>query len=267
MNMWVNKRFAHPEEEGTQGQPYLPSTFLKGAKFAIKQLFDAIPKDIALMNETEEDDVEKLAEISLLKPLVSDQLLKLLCYQHRSFALTPYDLQIRLNSVSNFEKKDTWLCFGDKSIATSTLNKAPVHTEIDPLVFWRHDAEKDHFYFSELNFEYAIKSKDVKGADNLDQELDGPLLASRMEATKKGAVLGIDVAVDVDLTVAIKEKENYIEKDGESGESAAGTGFKWQTTIRRPMLFRFQTTHFHGQHYTGTWKIADIDNYFASKLF
>ena len=43
-------------------------------------------------------------------------------------------------------------------------------------------------------------------------------------------------------------------------------GASWQERITRPMLFRFESGHVSGK-FNGEWKIADMDNFLASRLF
>ena len=243
---WINARFKSDEIE----EPYLPGTFLEGAKGAIKKFFALLQDDIKLtaQGNKESDSVET----SRLQKIVSLKLFDELHFHHQEIANRGLELDIRLNSISHVEKKDTWITFGNRNYVSTTLNKAQIHTTIAPLVYWRYVPGSRIFIFSELNFEYVLPATQVPGADHLDEDLEGPTLGPRLAATREGAVLGIDVSFDADITITIKP--------------AGSEQVLWVDTLRRPLLIRLETSHFIGR-YDGKWKIADLDNFYASDLF
>ena len=277
---WINARFKSEDEEGQE--PYLPAPFLRGAKAAVKKFFFLLQEDIAIKassspqvendhGEEGENGAASPLPDSDLKRIVSKNLYQQLSDHHAQFAKLGLSLEMRLNSISNIECKDTWISFGKPSLVSSTLNKADIHTSIAPLVYWRHVPGSKAFFFSELNFEYALPASAVPGSDNLKEDLTGPAFEPRLAATREGAVLGIDVSFDVDLTVSIYSNtlpstEPGTDDNKEVSTQSDSTSPLWITTIRRPLLVRLETSHFTGR-YNGGWKIADVDNFFASKLF
>jgi hypothetical protein len=237
---WINQRFRDEPND----QPYLQGQFLKGAEVAIRRFFYLLQEDIRKPLGSEETHSSEIA----LRDLVKADLYREIRYHHEQFHRLELQLEFRLNGISNFKKGENWMEFGPPSRVDSTLQKGQIHTELAPYVFWRYDPETKKWLFREVTFEYDISPKDV---DLSEDELEPPPLQKRAELTRMGAVVGIDVVADIDATLIVRDP---------SDESK-----QWIESIRRPITFRFETTHFSGK-YEGGWKIADVDNYFASKL-
>ncbi|KAJ3338749.1 hypothetical protein HDU91_001126, partial [Kappamyces sp. JEL0680] len=238
-NQWINMRF----RDDPNDPPYMPGEFLRGAEAGISAFFQSLQTEIQ----------HPVAEhgTSTLKKLVTPQLYEALDRQHQLFHQNGLDLKLTLSSATNFEKKDNWMCFGDKTMATSSLNRAPIHTTVANNVLWRHQPGTKKWFFSEVNFEYAFNEHAIK--QDLLEDLAPPTIAERGETTRKGACVGVDVLFDVDLTIVVQGT------DGKESE-------RWVRAIKRPMLVRFESGHVDGR-FEGSWRIADIDKYFGSKLF
>jgi hypothetical protein len=237
---WINQRFRDKKDD----PPYLQGQFLAGAKTAVRRFFQLLQEDIQKPVSNEEIPSSEIS----LQDIVKRNLYQEIRYHHEQFHHLALQLEFRLNSLSNFRRGDNWMEFGPASRVNSTLQKGQIHTELAPHVFWRYDPETKKWLFREVTFEYDISPKDV---DLSEEELEPPPLQKRAELTRMGAVVGIDVIADIDATLIVKDP---------SDESK-----QWIETMRRPISFRFETTHFSGK-YEGGWKIADIDNFFASKL-
>lgn len=221
---WINMRF----EDKDNVVPYMPDQFLDGAKQAVKNLFAKL----------------YIRDQAGLESIMTPELCEAFRLHHDQIENTGLELELRLNSVSKFELGQTWMCFGDKRHAKSTLKKMPIKVDLGSLVFWRHGKDQSPWLYSELNFEYALGSspKDLNSA---------PSFNLRTELTRSGAIVGIEVLFDVDLTCSITSPDKTQ---------------KWTETVRRQMMVRFESTYIERKS-GGNWRVADIDNFFASKLF
>jgi hypothetical protein len=237
---WINQRFKNEASD----PPYLQSEFLSGAKLAIIKFFELLQKDIDMVDSDSSDSTLTNDSMSL-RNVVTKRLYQDFKSHHESFKRNNLELSIRLNSLSNLKRVQNWMEFGPPERVTTTLEKGMIHSEFAPYVFWRFNPEKRKWLFREVTFEYDVSRTEV---DLSQDELEPPSLQTRSELTRMGAVVGIEVLADVDITITIKENEDV-----------------WVETLRREMGFRFETTHFSGK-YQGSWKIADVDNCYASGL-
>lgn len=208
--------------------PYLPNEFLKGARTAVSAFYSA--KNFAL---------ENAMTPALLKALQVP--LKGLEEELNLF------MKFENPQISNMKVKETWICFGDSNRAKTTLNLAPIHTVVSesPHIYWRYNRVTKNWYYTEMNFEYCIQPS-VK---DVSVDIPDPSLAQRTEATKSGAVLAIEVEFDLKAESVVYH-----------GETPQNSFF-----IDRKATIRFETSHFVGKC-NSKWKIADVDNFFASQL-
>jgi hypothetical protein len=228
---WVNSRFSKGAQSISEQQeePYLSNEFLKGAQLAALEFYRG---SISLENITTPE----------LHSSLNDGL-RVLGDTH--------GLKLRLTNfiISNMKVKEIWICFGDANRAKSTLNLAPIHTVVsdNPGIYWRYNRKTKNWYYTEMNFEYCIDPS-VK---DISQDLPDPTLAERTKATTTGAVLGIEVEYDLKFEAVLNDRKN-----GELQKTFY---------IDRLASMRFETLHFTGKC-NSKWKIADVDNYFASQV-
>jgi hypothetical protein len=234
---WINQRF-----KSNDSSSYLQTEFVTGAQSAIRRFFDLLQKDIVC------DDDGDTSEITL-KDILTENLSAEFQHHHQQFAMNGLQLTVRLNSVTNFNRVCNWMTFGPRGRVTTTLQKGQIYTEFTPYAFWRFNPEKRKWLYSEGVFEYDVSPNDI---DLTEEVLELPSLRTRSELNKMGAVVGIEVTADIDATIIVNDKHDPANQ--------------WIETIRREMNFRFESTHCSEMN-QGSWKIADIDNFYASKLF
>ena len=154
-------------------------------------------------------------------------------YQHHGL-----EFKINLISVNNIKNVENHLAFGPSMY--STLSIAPITVKLAPMVYKRK--YRTGYLFKEMNFEYYIPESDATDEST-------PTLNDRLEMTRQNVVVAIVVEANLDFNFAL-------EKDGNSMYSEQFT---------RNVLFRLETEPFVGRD-VGQFKIADVDNYFASAL-
>ncbi|KAJ3319173.1 hypothetical protein HDV06_006613 [Boothiomyces sp. JEL0866] len=227
---WINRRFGGSED-------YLPEKFMYGAETAIKRFFQLLEADI---NDNEEQS---------LSDILTMQLCDSFQYHHQKIKEQGLHLKFQLHGLGGFRKGENWLTFGAEEKVKSTILNAPIHTYIGPMVMWRFNPKKKQWLFREIAFEYYVDKNDVSITD--DGEAEPPTLDLRTRLTKAGAMVGIDVICDVHASISISD---------------APGGNSWRKVIDRPMMFRFESSHFTGM-FEGRWKIADVDNLFQNSGF
>ncbi|KAI8896201.1 hypothetical protein BC833DRAFT_598389 [Globomyces pollinis-pini] len=240
---WINLRFKE-EDADADATPYMPDEFMKGAKVALTEFFKVLPNDV---NQTYGNSLTlKLSDIT------TKRLFEEFHQHHLEFQRLGLELHIKVHSLTDFEKDQTWLLFGPKERVTTTLTQAQIHTSIAPMVMWRvqNPDKNPRWLFKEMSFEYDFPKDKV--VINDDGEAEPPTFSDRSEVTREGAILGIDVKANIHATISVVDKEN--------------PDSVWTSTIQRPINFRLETSHMK-KRYTGSWKIADIDNLFASEAY
>jgi hypothetical protein len=140
------------------------------------------------------------------------------------------------------------IVFGDPRRAVSTLIQAPIVHSIDSWAHLRVDPITETRLIREGIFEFAFASADLTQEG---YEFTPPSFKERQKSARMGQAVGVDVAIDVDLDISLQSLDKVS---------------VWSQRLIRKMIFRFETKHFK-QAYKGSWKIADVDNYFANKMF
>ena len=234
----------------------MPNEFTRGCERAIPVFFNTL-QDIsanvkqklkaksALENtETDSNDHSKTtkdSDAATVKPLkiitaaLHDDLEQFIHDLYQNHGL---EFKINLISVNNVKHVENHLAFG-QSLYT-TLSIAPITVELAPMVYKRK--YRTGYLFKEMNFEYYIPESDATDEST-------PTLNDRLEMTRQNVVVAIVVEANLDFNFSL-------EKDGES---------MYSEQITKNVLFRFETEPFVGRE-VGQFKIADVDNYFASAL-
>jgi hypothetical protein len=230
---WIDKIFGQ-----NPNSSYLETEFLGGAEMAITSFFELLNQNWNLENS---DD-----GALHIKDILSPGLYDTFKTQHSNLGEV-MNIDVRLNKLRNIRKEKIWVQFGPPDRVTTTLQKAPFHTLMAPSIGWRRDSKLEKWLFREATLEYDLDLEDMGTKSPAD-----PLPVSERERFRKmGAVVGVDVYADVNATVFIKSKDNV--------------SHQWVNSIARDMVFRFESPHMVTSC-AGGWKIADVDNFFASKL-
>lgn len=236
-NNFVNQRFVK------RGDPsYMPEQFIIGAEQGVSAFFQLL-SDHAKNPELSED--QDLGLVDILKPKLLAEFQKF----HSSFKDIGLAYSIDLVSVANPKIDCHWFAFGTKKRASSTLFRTPIYASVDSMAHVRIDSASKTYYVREGIFEFALDEEQVNVKNGVFQP---PTLEVRSIASREGHCIGVDVIFDVELQVRVTDPKDE-SKD-------------WKKQIKRPMIFRFETDHFKGI-YKGSWKIADVDNLLASRVF
>ncbi|KAI8916461.1 hypothetical protein BC831DRAFT_486789 [Entophlyctis helioformis] len=257
---WLNGRLtdtsaeAEKDSAGNDMDLYIPDQFIAGATSGITALFRMLSTP------------PSPAWHRLLKPELQATLIRHASALH-SHGLRP---TLTLVSLDNVAVRDIWFTFGDGDVVTTTLNRAPVVETFGALSVLRKTrlGGQPIALYREVGFEYAMERGDYETDD--DGKLVAPPIAVRGRMIKKGQVVGIDVVADAEIDVTISRVGSTDNADGAGNADADGDARDatvWTRTIKRPILVRFETDHFMQELPETGWRIADIDNWRASKMY
>ena len=231
----------------------MPTQFLNGAERAIAVFFESLdqlarihgPLDQQLEAEklkSKEQDQDKGetdhlqgVHASVMTPRLQNEFVEFIKSLGEEHQLS---FHIKLNSINGTSHIDNHLSFGPNM--TTTLTRAPISVELAPMVYKRK--YKSGYLLKEMNFEYYIADGDCNDEST-------PSLETRVAMTKDTVVVGIVMEANLDYEV-------QLEMNGES---------KYFEHFTKSVQFRFETDPFIGRD-IGQFRIADVDNYFGSKL-
>ena len=208
---------------------------MSGAKRAIHVFFDGLNQDIKGQDR--------------LNRLLRPKLYEAFRYHHESFKEMGLELNFNLWGLKRGTVKNIWITFGSPDKVTSSLLPAPIKESFGSLAMLRHKKEVGYL-FREISFEYVFEPKEISFDE--DGGLIIPSLSERANVARKGHIAAVDVEFFTTCVVTVNDP---------SDEKSS-----WKQIVERPMLFRFETTHFK-KVFNGSWRIADVDNCIASDLF
>ncbi|KAI9206615.1 uncharacterized protein BJ171DRAFT_15477 [Polychytrium aggregatum] len=225
-----NRHFSDSEQLEDQ---YFPEKFLKGAVGCLPQIGQALSDWSGQGHQAS----------SLFAPALYRKLQA--C--HHGFDQMDLVAEISIQPLGEGDIRDSWIVFGSRETASSTLQHGPLVKRFDSMTYSRKiDSDPSHIIYREVTLEFVLNANEYDGGRLPELEL-------KLEQMKKGSTLGVDLVTTVDLECVFRIKS--------TGELA------YQAKSRRPFWVRFESGYFgQAEKWDGQWKIADLDNYFVSKI-
>ncbi|KAI8907905.1 hypothetical protein EDD86DRAFT_208461 [Gorgonomyces haynaldii] len=210
-----------------------PRIFERGAK-------EAIPVAFKLLQNHANDIQDDIP----LSDILREPLLSVFEIYHESMREQGLKMKMELLEISQVQLKDINLVYGDPENVKSSLVPAPVKHYSSANSWFRKG--QDLYYFDESVVEYVLTRRQIQMEDGVPSMTP----EQRTQLFAKGCLIGLDVEANLVWQI-------QFEKDGQ---------VIYDKTIGKRTSIRFETDHFK-QRYDGQLKIADIDNFMASKMF
>ncbi len=234
LNM-MNQRFADTPN-------YFPEQFLEGAKQACVGFLSILSRW---------DGSEEAPQYARLSEMLKPRLLEALKKKHQELASEGMVLEMTPEvEPSGAVIKDFWFSFGPQAAIKSTLMPGRLLARIDSVSVKKSVSDKMAL-IRRINVEYVVPKSTLSDRGN---DVDGALLT---EAMRKGQMFSVDVLFTINYFGTI-----YPLEKGEIDESEP-----LFESERDQIMLRFESPFLPNPTKTGTqWFIADVDNYFTSKV-
>jgi len=175
----------------------------------------------------------------LLSRILKPDIFTVFRLRHQAFAKEALIPSIKLDRIISpkISITDIHFSFGDSTHVNTTIIPAKTVQRFNAMTILReNDTGK---YYRQGGLEYYVGKNDaVAGGRNLMEV-----------AMKQGQVFGIDVSIQCQLTISLKNSEEQV----------------FSSKELREVKFRFETNHFtKGENVR--WSIADVDDYLVSKI-
>lgn len=175
--------------------------------------------------------------MNFLKPSLYDAIAK----HNQDIKDTGSVINLNLNELKFKNLGDAYISYGDD--VSTTLEPGRIKFKAnDPSLFIKETEMGDSL--NDLYFEFRFP-KGTSGANDLY-----PDKAILREIAIKGQCMAINAIFDISYDFSVVQADQKM----------------ISKTVKREFLVRFETENFKGK-YKGQWKIADVDNYLASRQF